>query len=75
MSGGWGRGIAEMEDLKAASEISGEPPQIDVETAIEYRRSLPKLLDHGLHAQRKQLVATWVDDMRLTPEQLAVAIA
>ena len=41
---------------------------------MEYRRSLPKLLERASDAEKKQIVGTWVEDIRLTPEQLEVAI-
>ncbi len=41
---------------------------------MEYRRSLPKLLKHATPAEKKELIRAWVEDIRLTPEQLEVTI-
>ncbi len=58
----------------AASEVSSEPPQIDASTAMTYRKDLPKLLKHATSAEKKKLVRAWVEEIRLAPEQLEVAI-
>ena len=64
---------AEREKLSESAAVSGEPPQIDVEAALAYRRQTEKALAQGTPAEQKQVVRAWVSDMKLAPERLEVA--
>jgi hypothetical protein len=66
--------LAERQALAAAPTVSGTPPQIDAETALAYRRQTEKALAHGEPAERKRLLRTWVQDVKLAPERLEVEI-
>jgi hypothetical protein len=48
----------ERESLVRASRKAGGPPQLDVATAMDYRRQADKLFRHGGQAERKQLLRT-----------------
>jgi hypothetical protein len=61
--------------LLRAAVVTGEPPQIDQETALAYRRQTEKVLAQGSPAERKQIVRTWVADMKLAPERLEVKMS
>jgi len=64
----------EREKLVSASEIPGGSPQIDAGTAMTYRRGSPKLLKHATPVEKRELIRPWVEEIRLTPEQVEVAI-
>ncbi len=66
--------VAERKALTAARTAIGSPPQIDVETALEYRRDLGKLLRYGEPLERKRFLRTWIQEARLSPESLEVEI-
>ena len=63
----------EREKLLGATVASDGPPQIDLETALAYRRQTEKVLAQGSPTERKQVLRTWVADMKLAPERLEVA--
>jgi len=63
----------EREKLLGATVASDGPPQIDLETALTYRRQTEKVLAQGSPTERKQILRTWVADMKLAPERLEVA--
>jgi len=65
---------AERERIVAASEVCGEPPQIGAATAMTYPKELPRLLKHATPSEKKELVRARVEDIRLAPGQLDVAI-
>jgi hypothetical protein len=65
---------AEKDALKAAPVADG-PPELDVETVLAYRRQADKVLAHGTPSERKQVLRTWVEELRLEPERLEVQIA
>ena len=52
----------------------GEAPQIDTETAMAYRRESKKIFSTGTNAEKKQVLKSWVDHIKLTPETLEVEI-
>jgi hypothetical protein len=62
----------ERETLQEAAVTSGEPPRIDLETAMAYRRQTEKVLAQGSPAEQKQVLRTWVAEMKLAPERLEV---
>ena len=64
----------ERERLDEQSAVSGEAPQIDVKTATSYRRQAMKALKQGEAVERKQLLRSWVQEMRLAPEDLEIEI-
>jgi len=66
--------LAEREALPSATTAPGEPPRIDVETALAYRRQTEKVLAQGEPGERKRLLRTWVQEMKLAPERLEVEI-
>ncbi|HUV04727.1 MAG TPA: hypothetical protein VMX94_06430 [Armatimonadota bacterium] len=66
--------LAEQERLQGQSRVVGEAPQIDAETALTYRRETEKVLSSGDNSERKQILRSWVDHIRLTPETLEVEI-
>jgi site-specific DNA recombinase len=65
---------AEKVRLAEAARVTGEPPQIDVQTALTYRRDLEKLLARGKPADRKRIVRSWVEEIKLAPDRLEVDI-
>ena len=65
--------IAEREALRARLDAP-EPPQLDAETVIAYRRQTEKVMTSGHPAERKRLMRAWVQEMRLEPQTLEVKI-
>jgi hypothetical protein len=65
----------EREALGSSSRRAGGPPQLDVATAMDYRRKADKLLLHGGQAARKQLLRTLVEEVKLMPQDLEVRIS
>jgi len=63
---------ADREKLQAAAVVSGEAPQIDLDAAMAYRRQTEKALAQGSPAEQKQVLRTWVGEMKLAPERLEV---
>jgi len=51
---------------------TGEPPQIDAAAALAGRRQADKALAQSTPAQQKQIIRTWVSEMKLAPEHLEV---
>ena len=66
--------LAERKALEGKSAVQTEPPQIDVKTALAYRRLTEKVLGQGIPAERKKLLRGWVQDVKLVPEGLEVDI-
>jgi len=60
------------EKLLGSSLDLGEPPQIDVEAAMTYRRQTEKVLAQGGPTEQKQIIRTWMSEMKLAPERLEV---
>jgi len=50
----------------------GEAPQIDIEAANAYRRQTEKVLAQGGPTEQKQIIRTWMSEMKLAPERLEV---
>jgi hypothetical protein len=72
---GWLRELkAEREALAAAAQVSGNPPQIDDKTALAYLLDLERVLKQGDVAERKRVVRTCVQEMKLAPDSLEVEI-
>ena len=65
---------SERQELAQKTVACGEPPQIDAKTAMAYRRKTKKLLKRGTPQERKQLVRTWVQEVKLAPDDLEVEI-
>ena len=51
------------------------PPQIDVATAFAYRKNTAKLLQHGDITERKRLLRSLVENVKLLPDELEIEIA
>ena len=66
--------LGERQQLAASPTPSDGPPQIDVNVALAYRRETEGLLAKGDAAERKQIVRTWVEEMKLAPDRLEVQI-
>lgn len=64
----------EKESLFAATSAVGEPPYIDIEAAMAYRRNIDKVFSVADQAEKKRVLAAWVDKVELTPETLEVEI-
>jgi hypothetical protein len=64
----------ERDRLMAANTAVSEPLQIDVNTAISYRRNFDKVLSQGTQAEKKVILSTWIDKIKLAPESLEVTI-
>jgi hypothetical protein len=67
--------LTERKALLAAVAGSGKAPQIDAETAMEYRRQTEKLFRQGEPGERKRLLRSWVQEVKLMPEALEVSIS
>jgi site-specific DNA recombinase len=67
--------LAERDALKATTTTAGEPPQIDADTVLAYRRDAEKTLAHGTPFECKQVLRAWVQEVKLEPERLEVEIA
>jgi Recombinase zinc beta ribbon domain/Recombinase len=61
--------------LLAASRNAEGPPQLDAATAMDYRRQTDKLFRQGSQAERKRLLRTLVEEMKLMPQDLEVCIS
>ena len=64
----------ERTELAAALGRTGAPPKIETRAAMEYRRNLDKLFRQGEPAERKRFLRDCVQEVRLIPETLEVAI-
>jgi len=62
------------ERLSAAATVQQRAPQVDIQTAMAYRRDAARLLEHGTNAEKKRLLSAWVDRIQLAPESLEVEI-
>ncbi len=67
--------LAERKELEEAARRVGEPPQIDADTALSYRRQTGKVLAQGDPAERKDIIRKWVDGIKLAPERYEVEIS
>ena len=65
---------SERESLAAAARRSSAPPQIDISTAMDYRRQADKLFRHGNQGEKKRLLRTIVEEVKLMPQELEVSI-
>ena len=65
--------LAERERLTTAA-LDGQPPQLDSQTVMSYRRQTEKVMSSGNPAERKRLVRAWVNDIKLEPKSLEVKI-
>jgi site-specific DNA recombinase len=65
--------MAERERLTAAA-LDGQPPQLDSQTVMAYRRQTEKVMNSGQPAERKRLMRAWVQDIKLEPRSLEVKI-
>ena len=66
--------LTEREKLSPATGGLPSPPQIDVETAMAYRRSAEKILAQGEPAERKRVLRACIEGITLNREQLEVEI-
>ena len=65
---------AEREGLAVVAEVSGHPPQIDEKTALAYLLDFDRVLKQGSGAEKKRVVRTCVQEIKLAPESLEVEI-
>ena len=65
---------AERDSMTAISCRVGSPPQIDSVTALEYRKQAEKLFSQGGPEERKRLLRTWVQEVKLRADELEVVI-
>lgn len=63
---------AERDELQKAVVVVGEAPQVDAQMATAYQRQAEKMLAEGTPAEKKQILRTWVAEMKLAPEALEV---
>ena len=66
--------LEERSRLENESAGIGEPPQVDVATAMAYWGKTEEVLAAGSYAERKQLIRIWIDKVELPPESLEVEI-
>jgi hypothetical protein len=66
--------MAERESLTARVGAS-KPPTLDLATIMSYRHTLQKVFNSGEPAERKRLLRTWVQGIKLQPESLEVKIS
>ena len=66
--------LEEKHRLEAASAITENPPQIDTEAALAYRRQTERVLANADSSQRKLILRSWVDQIQLAPESLEVEV-
>ena len=66
---------SEKDALGSASRRTSDAPQLDVETAMNYRRQVHKLFHQGGQAERKQLLRILVGEVKLIPQDLEVTIS
>ena len=62
-------------DALSRAHDSAEPPQLDAETVMAYRRQTEKVIASGHAADRKRLMRAWVNEIKLDPESLEVKIS
>ena len=62
----------ERERLRTAPVHVGNPPQIDAQTALAYRREAETILAQGDPTEKKRILRAWVEEIRLAPESLSV---
>ena len=62
-------------DALTGSVDRAEPPQLEAQTVMAYRRQTEKVMASGHAADRKRLMRAWVGDIKLDPELLEVKIS
>ena len=67
--------FAERKTLTESPAALGQSPQIDIQTALDYRRQTERVFSQGESAERKRLLRTWVQEIKLAPESLQVDIS
>jgi len=65
---------AERDGLILASQALGRPPQMDLDTAMAYRRDMERLVAQGTNGEKKRLLTAWIEQIKLAPEALEVEI-
>ena len=73
-NGRLGELAAERERLAKHATASTRSPQIDVGTVMAYRKQVGRLFAHSKPVEKKQLLRKCVEEMKLAPERLEVAI-
>ena len=64
----------EQTKLETLLQSESKPPDIDVSEIRSYRERVDKHLVHGTNRERKLIMRTLVDDIRLAPEELVVDV-
>jgi len=54
---------------------AAQPPRLDSNAVMTYRRQTEKLMNNGEPAERKRLMRAWVQAIKLEPETLEVKIS
>src|SRR5207245_11336168 len=67
--------LARERDAVGAATASAAPPQLDVDTVMDYRRKTEKVFKQGDPAERKRLLRNFVQEVKLKPENLEVSIS
>ena len=62
-------------EVVATLPATGSPPQLDVQTVMDYRRKTEKVFAAGDPAERKRLLRNWVQEVKLKPESREVSIS
>jgi hypothetical protein len=65
---------AERQRLSVPVTPAAKPPRLTVDEAMTYRRDVERLFTVGTLTERKQLLRTWVAEMKLAPERREVEI-
>jgi hypothetical protein len=63
-----------VQKLSAVVTQSDGPPQLSTSEAMACRREIDKLFEHGTMVEKKQLLRTYVEQIRLTPERLQIEV-
>lgn len=58
----------------AKAVVSGEPPQIDMDMALSYRKRFDKLRKTTDPKEAKKLLRKWVEKIELAPEDQVISI-
>jgi len=64
----------EREGLSESLTKPGQPLQVDVHKALEWRNDLPRVLDQAKPEQKKEYIQPWVDRITLFPDNRELEI-
>ena len=66
--------VKEQQSLSASATVQENAPQIDLQTAMVHRADAARVIAQGTNAEKKRLLAAWIDKIELAPESLEVEI-